>query len=130
MLKQKQFHFICVTVIVGFLVAKAIIAARNSIYIMVNEQLLGMFVLVVPLLCWIYEKVKNKERTEDVSNMMTAWYLGFAIAVILLNGIASIKEQDRLGREMRAKMTDEEWEELNEQIREDARQDYYESRHP
>ena len=62
--------------------------------------------------------------------MMTSWYLGFALAIVLAYGLTEIKEQDRLGREIQSKMTDEEWEELNEQIREDARQDYYEFRRP
>lgn len=129
-LKKKRFHLICVAVIVGYFFVKAVVAARSSIYILSREQIFGMvFIAIIPL-GWLYEIVKKQELSENVSNLMTAWYLGFTLAYILLSGIVEIKEKDRLGKELRAKMTDEEWEELNEQIKEDARQDYYENRHP
>lgn len=129
-LRRKQFHSICVAVIVGFFAVKAIIAVRDSIYILAYEQLIGIVIVSFLLIGWIYEKVKSKACAEDVSEMMTAWYLGFALAVVLSNGLASIKEQNRRGREMRAKMTDGEWQEFNEQIKEDVRQDYFENRRP
>lgn len=126
--KRKRFHLICVAVIVAFFAIKIGIAVHNSIYILAREQLAGIVALSIILIVGMYEKIKSEKRAEDVSSIMTAWYLGFGLAIVLSSGLASIKEQDWLGREMRAKMTDEEWEELNDQIREDARQDYYENR--
>lgn len=129
-LDQKQFHYICMTIIVGCFLWKAAAACRSSIYILSNEQFRGMAVMALIPLVWMYEKIKSEECTEQIKGMMTAWYLGFVLAFILMNGIANIQEKDRAGREAKANMTEEEWEELNEQIREDARQDYYENRGP
>ena len=129
-LKQKHFHFICIAVMVGLFIWKAVVEARSSIYILSGEQFRNMVIIAIIPLVWMYEKIKGKECAEEIKDMMTAWYLGFALAFILMNGIANIQEKDRLGREAKANMTEEEWEKMNDQIKEGARQDYYEYRHP
>lgn len=129
-LKQKHFHFICIAVIVGLFIWKAAVEARSSIYILSGEQFRNMVIIAIIPFVWMYEKIKRKERAEEIKDMMTAWYLGFALAFILTNGIANIQEKDRLGREAKANITEEEWERMNDQIKEDARKDYYEYRHP
>ena len=129
-LKKKRFHFICVALIVGVFTVMAVIATCKSVYVMARSQLTQTLLFAIIPLGWMYEKIKKEKIHEHVSDMMTSWYLGFVLALILLHGIFSIKEQDRLGRELRARMSEEEWEELNDQIKEDARQDYYEFRRP
>lgn len=129
-LSQKQFHYICIAVIVGLFIWKAVVEARSSIYILSGEQFRNMVIIAIIPLIWMYEKIKGNERAEEIKDMMTAWYLGFALAFILTNGIANTQEKDRLGREAKANMTEEEWKRMNDQIKEDARQDYYEYRHP
>ena len=100
--RRKRFHFFCVAVIIAFFTVRIGIAVHNSIYVLAREQLVGIVALSIILIAWVYEKIKSNGQAGDVSNMMTAWYLGFALAIVLSSGLASIKEQDRIGREMRS----------------------------